>query len=233
MPYKVKIEQFEGPLDLLLEIVEARKLSLVTIPLAEVAEQFLTHLATLTERSLEEITQFLVVGSRLALLKSRELVPSLEDTDETDGDLENLKKQLVRYHPYRSAAQKLATVAHGKERYHARPAFADTDPVFYFPQGLTLQTLAESARHVAAHALNTPVIPQATVRKTISLQVCIDHLLGVTKGENKLDFTTYVQEKPREDRVVHFIGMLELVRMGKMSARQKNNFGTIVLTAHD
>ena len=233
MAYKVKIEQFEGPLDLLLEIVEARKLSLVTISLSEVAEQFLRYIKTLKERSIEEIVYFIAVGSRLVLLKSRELAPSLTDPLEEDNNMERLRAQLSRYSPYRRAAMKLAFLDKKGESFWQRQSFVGHEPVFYFPKTLKADTLADSIREVLITITLYKNIPQALIRDSISLDTCILRLLQSCHGKNNFDFLSYLKTQETSHQIVHFVGMLELVRVGKVSAQQKRNFDTIVLTHHE
>ena len=230
MVYRVKIEQFEGPLDLLLEIVEARRLSVVTLPLTEVAEQFLTYLRSRDVRDLEDITQFIVVASRLALLKSRELVPTLGDSLEAEGEIDTLTARLRRYHPYRQAAKKIEQLDRRGRQFWPRASFAGYAPIFYFPKSLTASTLGEHMKNVLGQMTHIYIIPQAKIRSLVSLEVCIENLLHLSQGKKPLNFSEYLNTQAEEERVVFFIGVLELMRMGKMSAQQKENFGTIVLT---
>jgi segregation and condensation protein A len=227
--YKVHIEQFEGPLDLLLEIVEARKLSPVRISLATVAEQFIEYLRTLDGRDMEEMTQFLSVASRLALLKSRELAPSLiNDDDETD--IERLEEELARYRPYRRASKLLERSLLARRPFYSREPFAGMTRMFYFPKNLTPPLLAATAQKLTEQALSPRQIPQARIVPLRSLSECINELLTAMKDSKTIDFSNFLSQQKKDDRVVHFVGVLELMRQGKFDASQSGNFGTIVLT---
>lgn len=230
MAYKVKLSEFEGPLDLLLEIVEAKKFNIVTISLSQLAEEFLSYLKGLPEKNMHEISRFIAVAARLALLKSRELVPSLLTGDE---DVEvDLKNQLALYQPYRTAAKKLERISHSRKRFHSREAFLAHPPVFSFPQGLSANILSENIKSVLGSIDHARHIPQAKVKETLSLEESIEHLRKVIKGEASLNFTSFLKGKKSEDHVVHFIGLLELVRCGHVEAKQKIAFGTIEISAY-
>jgi len=231
MAYKVKLEQFEGPLDLLLEIVEAKKFNILHLSLSALAEQFLAYLRTIPEKNLSEISGFIAVGARLALLKSRELVPSL--IEEEDGTENNLKRQLAVYQPYRVAAKKLERLSKSLKRYFSRDAFISQPPVFTFPSGLTSQILADSMDNVLGRVDHARKIPQAKIKETISLDECIDHLKRVMQGKDSLNFTSYLSDKLPQEHVIHFIGLLELVRVGHVTVKQRVAFGTIEINTYD
>lgn len=230
MAYKVKLSEFEGPLDLLLEIVEAKKFNVLTISLSQLAEEFLNYLKALPEKNIYEITQFIAVAARLALLKSRELVPSLLTGDQ-DGE-ENLKNQLALYHPYRAAAKKLERISRSKKKFYSREAFYAHPPVFSFPNGLSVDILTQNIKNALGSIDHARHIPQAKVTETLSLEESIEHLRKVIKGEISFNFTSFLKEKKSEDHVVHFIGLLELVRCGQVEAKQKVAFGTIEISVH-
>ena len=98
--YKVKLEQFQGPLDLLLQLTEEKKLDITEISLAKVTDQYLTYLKNSEVISLDDLANFLIIASRLILIKSRMLLPTLELSKEEEQDIETLKRQLEEYKRY-------------------------------------------------------------------------------------------------------------------------------------
>ena len=231
--YRVCIEQFEGPLDLLLEIIEAKKLSLIEIRLSQVAEQFIAHLEEVGEREPREIVEFLSIASRLALMKARELVPDFGDDDEAEGSIEELRKTLSRYQPFRHAARLLSRHLKEQRRLYAREAFASIRPVFHFPQELTGTHLGEAMEGLLAEALLPRRIPQASLVRRVSLEECISALREIVRGRGRVDFFAFIAHESRETKVVHFLGILEMTRMGTLIAHQSDSFSPIMLTLHE
>lgn len=228
--YKVNIEKFEGPLDLLLEIIEAKKLSLIEISLAQVTDQFISYLEKLGKRDPEEIIQFLVIASRLALLKSRELIPSDETTAiEQEGNLKELERQLALYQPFRKAAEQLKRLEKERASLYHRQAFAGFKNIFYFPRGLNTNHLNRVLDELLKTITSPKRIPQARLKDIIPLQMCIKYLSKAIKQEKKLDFLKFIKEEKEERRLVYFLGVLELSRLGKINTDQKSNFGKIII----
>src|SRR3990167_7246611 len=100
---KIKLEQFEGPLDLLLTLIEEQKIDITQVSLSQVTEQFLQYVSTARGMHPEELADFLVVAAKLLFIKSKTLLPSLH-IEEEDGDLE---KQLKMYKLYYDASQRI------------------------------------------------------------------------------------------------------------------------------
>ena len=227
--YKVKLEQFEGTLDLLLELIEAKKLPIVGLSLAKIAGEFVEYVRKMADRNnMEELVQFLAVASRLALLKSRELVPSSEP-EVAEGSLAELERQLALYQPFRRAAKELGRLDRGARQYFGREAFAGFEGAFYFPRRLKTTHLTEALLGLL-DAITLPVrIPQARLQVKLAVEKCVTELKKLLTREKELDFSRYVAGREPEEKLVNFLGALELVRMGKITAKQKKSFDTIVL----
>ena len=118
MPYTIKIQKFEGPLDLLLQLIEQEELDITEISLAHITEQYLEYLATIEELYPDELADFLVVATKLLLIKSHMLLPELTLEDE---DEESLTRQLQLYKKYVEAARRLHDRWQGTAELHTRP----------------------------------------------------------------------------------------------------------------
>ena len=101
MAYHICLEQFEGPLDLLLSLIEKEKLDITHVSLAKVADQYLKYLETEESISLGNLTAFLSVAARLILIKSRALLPILEFSDEEEESMDDLETRLKVYKRFR------------------------------------------------------------------------------------------------------------------------------------
>ena len=108
--FALETETFQGPLEVLLNLIEARKMSVSDVSLSQVADAYLSYVEQLPELPLAETSQFVLVASTLLLIKSRALLPTLDMTEEEKGSVEELERRLARYAVVRAAAKKLRTV---------------------------------------------------------------------------------------------------------------------------
>ena len=118
MAHIIKLEKFEGPLDLLLQLIESADLDITEVAIAQVADQFMEYLGQVEEKRPEELADFLVVASRLILIKSRVLLPSLHLEEENDAVI--LENQLKIYKEYYEASKKIEDILASKKVLFAR-----------------------------------------------------------------------------------------------------------------
>ena len=116
MAYTVRLQQFEGPLDLLLELIEKEKLDITEISLASVAEQYLEYLNNLQNISPGVLVNFLTVASKLILIKSRSILPTLEISEEEEEEIQDLKKQLEEYKKFKDASKIIGKIVEKNEK---------------------------------------------------------------------------------------------------------------------
>jgi segregation and condensation protein A len=108
MLFIVKTQSFEGPLDLLLELIEKKKLFISDISLAQVTDDFIEHIKNMGDIAIGESAHFILVASTLLLIKSKSLLPSLVLTEEEQGDIRNLEARLKIYKRIKEASQNVA-----------------------------------------------------------------------------------------------------------------------------
>ncbi|MFH1537239.1 MAG: ScpA family protein [Patescibacteria group bacterium] len=222
MTYRVKLEQFQGPLDLLLQLIEKEELKIAEISLAKVTKQYIDHLETIEELYPEELADFLVIATKLLLLKSRTLLPYLEiDDDEEETDLE---EQLRIYREYANASKVVdAILRKGKFSYsRAHIKFQSEEVIFSPPKKqLTVSDLRELFNE-ALKALEPIVrLPKAAIEKALTMKekICVIQNL-LEKGVNTT-FNDLTQEsKNKTDIVITFLAILELVKKQMICVKQ-------------
>ena len=123
MTYRFKLEKFEGPLDLLLELIEKEELRITELSLAKVADQYLEYIKNNENIHLENLSDFLSVASKLILIKSRALLPVLQFTDEEEGEIQDLARQLEEYKRFKEASQVLSRLEDESGKLYYRQAF--------------------------------------------------------------------------------------------------------------
>ena len=124
----VRVLDFEGPLDLLIHLIEKDKMDIYDIPIVSITDQYISYLHSLSEMDLEAASQFLVMASLLLQIKSRMLLPKTEMEEEDEADpREMLVQMLVEYRCIKAVARQLETMKQVAARQHTRkPAFADS-----------------------------------------------------------------------------------------------------------
>jgi segregation and condensation protein A len=223
------MEKFEGPLDLLLTLIEREELSISEISLSHIADQYLESLKEVAERDPDELADFLVVAAKLLLIKSRELLPNAPAVEE-DGP--SLETQLKMYKIFWEAAQKIEGMIRKKRRLFFRDKLpAAIAPRFAPPPSLT----ADKMHAVFLDVLTkiTPIIkyPEERMKKVVSIQEKIDRIRGLMEKTATMRFHEILDaSSDRTEVVVNFLALLELVRSRVLNAEQSEEFGEIVIT---
>ncbi len=231
MAYAVHVANFQGPLDLLLQLVEQRELEIITLSLVEVTDPFVAHVrANEGKIPPEELADFLLLAARLIYLKSKAILPVLSEEAMDDGP--DVESQLRLYRQYAQAARLLGEIAAHGPRSFGRGAHALTlsQSGFFPPKELTGEMLAVSYRHVCARLEPILHLPQAAVLRTISIEEKIDELIKRIRRTAKMSFHLLLRESAdRGEMVVSFLALLELIKQRILRVRQKNVFEDIEL----
>lgn len=235
MAYEVHIASFEGPLDLLLQLVEAQKLEITEISLVQVTDPFLVHLrAAETKLPPQELADFLLVAAKLIYLKSKALLPTLEDAELEEGP--DLATQLKMYQAFVQAAAKLGTLAKeattswGRER----PSLPPVERAFRPPAGLTLEMMTQSYRALLRRLEPLARLPRAALDRVISLEEKMAHLTKRLKEAERVSFHSFLAESDsRLEIAVSFLALLELIKQRSLRVEQSELFSEIHLHSFD
>lgn len=227
---QVKLQQFEGPLPLLLQLIEQEKLSINDISLAAIAEQFLNYLSTVEEKYPDELADFLVVATKLLLLKSRTLLPYLElDEEEEEGSLE---QQLKLYKEFLEASKVIQKWLDRHHVLYSRPpsTVAAAHRVFSPPLSFRLERLPMMMEEILNDLRPVIALPRQTLERAISMQEKIQQIQQRLTGEISLSFKKLVQSgASRTEIIVTFLALLELVKQRIILARQDHLFSDIAI----
>lgn len=228
--FSIKIQQFEGPLELLIELVEKRKLLINDISLAAVTDEYIARVSEMQERSLPNTAQFINLAATLLLIKSRSLLPVLELTEEEEANIEDLEERLKRYQLYRDAAVDVAQ-AFGAVTLFESQYVPKREPLFTPDSFCSVPTLNDALAEVLQ---NLPVItkkPAVKVRPTISLEEMIDRLRDRITRQMTTRFSEIHRHEPeRKNVIVGFLAVLELVKQGEVLVVQQARFADIEMS---
>jgi segregation and condensation protein A len=231
MSYKIKLELFEGPLDLLLYLVKRDHLNIYDIPIAAVTEQYLSYLELMKCLDLNIAGEFLVMAATLMQIKSKMLLPALESEEQEEEVLDprdELVKQLLEYERFKEIAQELRQREIKQQDIFKRPKLAEKDlpetsPVYFEASIFDLITAFSQALEETPKDIFYNVIKdEYTIEDKIH---SILHLL-LLKNSVKLS-ELFSQAKTKIEIIVTFLSILELVRLREIKALQCEAFGEI------
>lgn len=218
MAYQVALLNFEGPLDLLLQLVEQARLSPATVSLGELTEQYLEHL-TAAKLDPGEASGFSAVAAKLLYIKSVGLIPNT-DTSEAEEAAEELQQQIEAYGHYREAAAFLAQLWQAPERSWGRPRTQCSAGSPNLPPNVTLSALQKAfATATASHQATHTVAPEVISIKEMMLQLATEAPSSLNDFFGRLG--------SRLEIVVAFLAALELWRAGRLQLTQTQQFSII------
>ena len=232
MSYRVKLEIFEGPLDLLLHLIKKEEVDIYDIPVARITDEYLQYLNLLETMNLDVAGEYLVMAATLTHIKSRMLLPPSEDeTEEPDEDPRaDLVHQLVEYQRFREAA-----VALGERSVLERDVFRRDPAVPETDQGegvrlrdVTVTDLLEAFREVMERALRESF--HEVITEEISVSECVDLIVRRIEVDGAMRFRDLFAGAPTRRRMVAtFLALLELVKRQFLVARQEEENAEILL----
>ena len=233
MPYRVRLELFEGPLDLLLHLIKKNEVDVRELPVAQITEQYLAYLDLLRDLNLDIAGEYLVMAATLTLIKSRMLLPSPEPEEGEEADPRaDLVRQLLEYQRYREAAESLGDrPLLRRDTFTREPSLEGLPPE---PEGaprikVTLWELMEAFRVVLKRAEPDPV--HQVAGEAVSLRARIDTLLATLGVARRVTFDSLFGEQPTRGYViVTFLAVLELMKQHVVEALQEEIMGPIMIT---
>lgn len=224
--FSVKTQVFEGPLDLLLELVTKRKLFVNDVSLAQVTDDFISYIESHEEFPIGESAEFIVVASTLMLIKSRSLLPQLSLTEEEEESIHELENRLQIFARVKELANELRAIYGKRIIFEKEPR--KNDMVVFTPDSKTDQTNLILALQRVLEALpKKETLPKVTVRKVISLEEMIEKLAERISKSNKLSFSQFhggkgeLTHEKKVSIIVGFLAMLELVKRGAIRVTQE------------
>lgn len=231
----VRVLDFEGPLDLLIHLIEKNKMDIYDIPIVSITDQYISYLHSFTETDLEAASQFLVMASLLLQIKSRMLLPKTELEDEDEADPRDMLVQmLLEYRCIKAVAKQLETMKQTAARQHTRkPYFADSKlrNLHYYPVSellLALAGLSGSLRRQIA------VVDRQEYDVGSKMQEIVKLLENYPEG---IEFEkAFVKSGSSGEMVASFLAVLELLRLQVVRISQSMAFAPIYIflrTVHE
>ena len=247
MELSYKLEKFEGPLDLLLHLIEKNKINIYDIPIAEITDQYLEYVSCMEEESLDVVSEFLVMAATLLDIKARMLLPrEVSEEGEEEDPRAELVERLLEYKTYKYMSLELKdmevdadkvfykapTIPREVERYEEP---VDLDQLL---DGLTLsklQKIFESVMKRREDKIDPVRSTFGTIKKEpVSLEEKIGAVLEYAERHRRFSFRGMLsRQRDKTEIVVTFLAILELFKQAKISLRQDALFGDIAISYID
>jgi segregation and condensation protein A len=227
---QIKLQQFEGPLDLLLTLIEQQELDITQISLAQVTEQFLAFVKRLEEIDATELADYLNIAAKLLVIKSKAILPSLEvESIEEDGE-ENLAEKLLRYKQFKEAAKYFKSLdARGLQSFTRTRVFSER--IHFFPDpNVNAGTLRTAIATVVDALKELDNLPKAKIREAISIQEKIAALQLQLSSQIETKLSDLISgAKNKEEVIITFLALLELIKQRMFTVDQTELFTDITI----
>lgn len=221
-------EKFEGPLELLLDLIEREKIAISEISLSRVAEEYLAHVRQMASPDPEELAGFLVVAVQLMLIKSRSLLPGLVVPAEEEQSIGELEERLRILQRIREAARQIKDIEQKGQSAYSRPAYLGVAPVFYPSPGIDTGVLEQALRSVVSLIPKPEKLAEEKIKRIISLEERITHMRRILQDAVERGFSEIVKgAKEKMEVVVSFLAILELAKDKFLELRQEEPFSDI------
>ena len=224
--FTVRAGEYEGPLEVLLDLIERRKLLVNELSLSQVTDDFIAHIRSSEAFPMEDAANFVAVAATLLLIKSRSLLPELEFSHDEEDDVEDLKRRLEAYERTRSAARELSRIFGRGVLFSAGER--KPEPMFAPTKDLDISRLMQALEVTLAAREVEVKLPEARVRPMISIEEMMDNLHERVQRALTLSFSEFAGDpKERVQVIVSFLALLELVKQGAVEADQQGAFNDI------
>ena len=233
MVYKCKLKIFEGPLDLLLHLLKEQKMDICDIPIAEITKQYMQYLEMMQEMNLELVGEYLVMAAELTRIKSKTLLPSLEISEEDDfGGGEDPRSELMRrlreYQRYRDAAFELRMKEHDRLQIFSRGGEIEIEENSETPELM-------DATVFDLFTAYQKILDSKSFEKDYEIEITemsvtdrMQYILDILNSSDSVTFESlFTVLNSKQEIIVTFLGILELMRLKLMRVQQGQHFETI------
>ncbi|NCN25866.1 hypothetical protein COT94_01690 [Candidatus Falkowbacteria bacterium CG10_big_fil_rev_8_21_14_0_10_37_14] len=226
----IQLEKFEGPLALLLKMIEGEELDITTISLAKIADEYVAYIKNHPEIDPEEIADFLVVAAKLLLIKSRALLPYLYPAE--DSEVDDFATQVRMYKEYLRASKLIEKLVATNQRSYLREfskqSWSEAIPKFTAPTSITADRLRMIAEDIVARWSPAQKLDNSTLHDHMNIEDKIEHIRQLLSKNSYFYFNNFIKNaKSKTEVIVGFLAVLELMKQRDILIEQVALFGEI------
>ena len=224
--YKIKLDAFEGPMDLLMHLIDKNKIDIYDIPIATLTQQYMDHLDKFKEFNIEIASEFLVMAATLLQIKSRMMLPKppKEEEGEEEDPRRELVQRLLEYRRFKQVSSVLSEMAQTQERFYAREPLSI--PVQHLPpENLSMGLLLEAFRTVLEVKEELKIPDVLVTPEEYSIQDKMEDIMSLLN----LLFSEAFRSGTRTELIVTFLALLELIKLKTIAVKQQRAFAEIYI----
>lgn len=235
MQYKVTIENFDGPLDLLLHLIKEQDIDIYDIKIEEVTKQYLDYIKAMKDMNLSIASEYLVMASELIEMKSKMLLPKKKELDEDDYEedpREVLIERLLAYKQYKEITSEFKNLELTRKLVFTK----EPENLSYYAkeesnkEELGISDLLEAFNLLMQKKeLDKPIATKIT-KKELSVSEKVVKIRSILKKKKKVNFEELFEVATKEEVIVNFLSILEMVKKNEITLAQDNNFSGIVIS---
>lgn len=231
-----KLDSFEGPLDLLLTLIQKNKVSIYDIPIVEITAQYMEAIDGIEEMNLENTSEFLVMASHLLYIKSKMLLPRNEEDEEEEDPREELARRLEEYQQFKEVSKELRRNEFSTKDMVFREAEKINFPIPAYNRSHNADELIEAFNHIFQRQLRRAkpekrAFAQIVGREKVSVDDMVEKICKVLKRNKKVQFETlFKPEDTKPEMIATFLAVLEMIKLGKLYADYDTKKRDFVLT---
>ena len=245
--YSVKVDAFEGPLDLLLHLINRLEIDIYDIPVSKITEQYMYYIHAMKELKLDIASEYLVMAATLLAMKSKMLLPK-QDEELFDDDIEvqieedpreELMRRLIEYRKFKEAAQDLKTLENERGQVFTKPPsdlseYSEEVKVESHPLDVSLYDMLGAFQKLLRRKKLQKPLHTKIARQDISIEKRMDEiLLELRDSKGKKNFFSLFPYHDKEHTVVTFLAILELMKKNVILIEQENNFAEILISSRE
>ena len=233
--YEITIDNFSGPMDLLLHLIKQSKMDIMNIKLEIIIDEYLDYINKMSEMNLDIASSYLVMASELLEIKSKMLLPKEEDEEEEEDPKERLINRLILYQQYKDQIESFKELENERNTYYTKiPSSLDeyqADEKKAQISNVTLDDLVKAFEEFLNRVdLEKPISTKVT-KKELSVEERIVNIKSKFKKQKRIDFFDLFEVKSKEYVVVTFLAILEMAKNRELVIYQEDNFSNIVCEA--
>lgn len=233
MNYNFKINDFEGPLDLLLHLIKESKMDIMDIEIVKLTDQYVKFIESMSEMNLNVASEYLVMASELVHLKSKYLLPQDESSEEEDTfeeEKERLKDRLLEYEQYKKLTPEFKKLAETRMEIHTKIPSSLKEyrsGEIKLNEDVSLNDLVKAFQEFLVRKKMEEPINTKITKREISVEERIIEIKKKLKERKKVEFTELFEELSKSYVIVTFLSILEMAKKKELKLTQENNFDKI------
>jgi segregation and condensation protein A len=230
MRIKLEQQQFEGPLDLLLQLIEDQQMDITALTLGKVTEQFLDYVRNLKEKDPTNLADFLIIAAKLLVIKSKSLLPTLDLGVEEEEAAYDLTAQLLTYKKFKEVSRFLKTFDVRRHQSWTREVDFSDRVTFVPDPEATIEVLSGKLRNLATELREIIKLPEKVLDEVVSITEKITHIQSLIAEKVQTSMSELLKEaKSKTEVIVTFLALLELTKQKILSLDQEQHFADIII----